>query len=266
MTLSDETLMAYADGQLDVRECTRVKKLIAQEPELSARLEVFQTTGQSLASLFGEHMNAPLPGKLRRFAVSAQPRAAKKPGLGQLAATLRNLLQPVQPFGLAAASAAILIAGIGVGWLVHGGAGGGGSPLAGLIQVENDGAVARGPLQHALNSLQSGKETAVALPEGKVVRMAIKLSFRDRAQDYCRQYEIGLAASENYGGIACNSNGQWNILHRARLAPAQQSSNKTTPAGNESPELEAAVMSMIGGDALGPQEEDAMIVKGWKSR
>ncbi len=268
MTLSDEMLMAYADGQLDAGEAERVKKLIAQDPALSARREVFLATGHGLASAFDEHMNSPLPGKLRRFAVNAQPRAAKSAGLSQLAETLRNFLQPVHPLGLAAASAAALIAGVGVGWLLYGGAGGGGSALDQFVQVEHNGTVARGPLRHALDNLQSGKETVVALQKGKVLRMVVDLSFRNKAQDYCRQYRIALEGAENYGGIACNGNGQWNIELQAVLAAAQPPSGKSkpAPAGKKSTPLEAAVMSMIGGDALDLGEENAMILTGWKKR
>ena len=61
MMLSDEMLMAYADGQLDAGDRARVKKLVAQDPALAARLEIFQATGHGLASVFDEHMNAPLP-------------------------------------------------------------------------------------------------------------------------------------------------------------------------------------------------------------
>ena len=115
MTLSDEMLMAYADGQLDAGDRARVKKLVAQDPALAARLEVFQATGHGLASVFDEHMNAPLPDSLKRFAERVQPRAAKRPSFGQFADTLRDLLRPAHPFGLAAASAAVLIAGAGFG-------------------------------------------------------------------------------------------------------------------------------------------------------
>ncbi len=267
--LSDETLVAYADGQLDAAERARVKKLIAQDPVANARFEIFQATGQDLASVFDEHMNSPLPGKLSRFALYAQPLPVKtgRSTLGQFADTLRNLVQPAHPFGLAAASVTMLIAGIGVGWLLHGGAGENGSPMSELVQVQSDGhTVARGPLSVALNSLPSGRETLVPFAAGKVLRMAVKLSFRNHAQDYCRQYEAGLAGSESFGGIACNSNGQWNIKLQAQLAPAQRSAERTVPAGSKSSALEAAVMSWIDGEALDQHDEDALILKGWKER
>jgi anti-sigma factor RsiW len=266
--LSDETLMAYADGQLDAAERARVQKLIAADSEANARLEVFQATGQDLASVFNEHMKSPLPEKLARLALYAQPLPVetKRSSLGGFADALRNLVRPAHTFGLAAASAAILFAGIGVGWLLHG-AGEGGSPMSELVQVESDGrTVARGPLNVALNSLPSGRETLVPFAAGKVLRMAVKLSFRNHAQDYCRQYEAGLAGSENYGGIACHSNGQWDIKLQAQLAPAQPSAARTAPAGSKSPALEGAVISWIDGDALDRQDEDALILKGWKNR
>ena len=152
----------------------------------------------------------------------------------------------------------MLIAGIGVGWLLHGGVGESGSPMSDLVQVESDGrTVARGPLSMALDNLPSGRETILPFAAGKVLRVAVKLSFRNHAQDYCRQYEAGLAGSENFGGIACNSNGQWNIKLQAQLAPARPSAGRTAPAGSKSSALEAAVMSWIDGDALDQQDEDA---------
>src|SRR5262249_9185250 len=65
--LSDETLMAYADGQLTLAEVARIERLLASDPGLRARFGVFRTTGRELASLFDDHLNAPLPSRLKRF-------------------------------------------------------------------------------------------------------------------------------------------------------------------------------------------------------
>jgi AcrR family transcriptional regulator len=273
MMLSDEVLMAYADGQLDANERARLEQLIAQDPEANARLEVFQATGRDLASVFDEHMNSPLPEKLSRLALYAQPLPVnkllpvKRSSLGLVAEAFRSFVRPAHPFGLAAASAAMLIAGIGAGWLLHGGAGESGSPMSDLVQVESDGrTVARGPLSMALNNSQSGRETILPFAAGMVLRVAVKLSFRNHAQDYCRLYEAGLVGSENFGGIACNSNGQWDIKLQVQLAPAHPSAGRTAPAGTKGSALEAAVMSWIDGDALDQRDEDAMILKGWKKQ
>src|SRR3974390_1847819 len=65
--LSDETLMAYADGQLAPDEMIRIEQLLASDPKLLARFEVFRTTGHDLAALFDDHFNAPLAPGLKRF-------------------------------------------------------------------------------------------------------------------------------------------------------------------------------------------------------
>ncbi len=266
--LPDEILMAYADGQLDAAERARVKELIGQDQEASARLEIFQATGRDLASVFGEHVNSPLPERLSRLALYAQPLPAKtgRSGLGRFAAALRNFARP-RPFGLAAASA-LLMVGIGVGWFLRD-AGESGSPMSGLglVQVESDGrTVARGPLNVALNSLPSSKETLVPFAAGKVLRVAIKLSFRNHEKDYCRQYEAGLTGSENFGGIACHSDGEWRIKLQAQLGPGRPSTGRTAPAGAEGLSLQEAVMSWIDGEALNKQDEGAMILRGWEKR
>lgn len=266
--LPDEVLMAYADGQLDAAGRAQVKELVRQDPEASARLEIFQATGRDLASVFGEHMNSPLPEKLGRLALYAQPLPAntRNSTLGQFAAALRNFARP-RPFGLAAASA-LLMVGIGVGWFLRD-AGEGNSPMSGLglVQVESDGrTVARGPLNVALNSLPSNKETLVRLAAGKVLRVAIKLSFRNHEKDYCRQYEAGLTGSENSGGIACHLGGEWRIKLQAQLGSVRPSAGRTAPAGAKGLALQEAVMSLIDGEALDKQDEDAMILRGWKRR
>src|SRR5215470_8608416 len=65
--LSDESLMAYADGQLQPAEMVRIERLLAADPALRARLKVFHTTGRNLASLFDGHLNAPLPPRFTLF-------------------------------------------------------------------------------------------------------------------------------------------------------------------------------------------------------
>jgi anti-sigma factor RsiW len=110
--LSDETLMAYADGELQPIEMARVKRLLASDPELRVRLEMFRATGRGLASLFDGHINAPLPARLT---LTPGRDWSKVFNL-----RLKRKRQYLPEFRLAAASAVILAAGIGIGWLMHG--------------------------------------------------------------------------------------------------------------------------------------------------
>lgn len=260
--LSDETLMAYADGQLTPAEMARVELLVASGPELRARLEVFRTTGRNLASLFDGHLNAPLPPGLKRLTVAPQA------DLSQIFDLNSKRQRRVLPgFGgrrLAAASVAILAAGIGIGWLMRGSPGGSGAALGELVKLADDWIIARPPLQLALDMLPSGKEAAIPLSGGKPSNMTVRLSFIDHNQSYCRRYEIGLSSQEHYGGIACHLDGEWKIELHAILPPRHTQSGKISPAGNESRALEAAVISVMDGDALGSEEEAALIRKRWK--
>ena len=136
--LSDETLMAYADGQLKPAEMARLERLLASDPGLRARLEVFRTTGRDLASLFDDHLNAPLPLRLKRFTLAPRTDWSKVFNLD-----LRQKRQHLPEFRLVAASAAFLAAGIAIGWLMHGSAGGDGPALgesAGVVDARVTGA------------------------------------------------------------------------------------------------------------------------------
>jgi hypothetical protein len=124
--------------------------------------------------------------------------------------------------------------------------------------------IAGPPLQYALDTLPSGKEVATPLSEGKSSTLAVQLSFIDHSQNYCRRYEIGLSSKEHYGGIACHLDGEWKIELHATLPPRFTQTGKISPAGNENRALDAAVIAVMDGDALGREEEEAIIRKGWK--
>jgi hypothetical protein len=293
MTLSDEVLMAYADGELDARERERVARLVARDKALSARLQVFVATGHGLAPLFAAPMEAPLPEKLQRIVERARPLPAAKPRLS-LSDRLRGLLAPVSPVRLAFVSAAVLATVLGAtSLMLQTGPGADGAPLAGLVrQAANGQEVAQGALERALNGLASGKETQAALARGRLALVSVKLTFPDRERNYCRQYEIAVAPAEIYGGVACYlrssslrggsannmrsssprgggadaADGQWAVRFQTALAPAHAPSGKAVPAGGPDAKLEAAVIAMMGGDALGLKDEEAAIAAGWKGR
>src|SRR5579883_3092404 len=101
MPLSDETLMAYADGELGATEADYVRRLVASTPELQARLSLFQMTGTPLAALFDEHLREPLPPRLLRIAEVAEPSLSKR-----MRETFRKAVDrfftPISSFGLVA--------------------------------------------------------------------------------------------------------------------------------------------------------------------
>jgi hypothetical protein len=277
MTLSDETLMAYADGALRPSERERIAQLAARDPEVRARLEVFAATGQAMAEVFDAHMRSPLPEGLMRIVERAQPLPEVKAARVGFVERVRGLFAQATPAGLAFASVATLAAGIGAATLLlHGGEGE--AELAGLVQKSGAREVASGALERALEGLQGSQKEQAALGGGKVAQLSVPLTFRDHDGNYCRQYELGLATG-TFGGIACHTrsnaaesaskaNAQWTIRYRTQLASAHRASGgrAAAPAGGKYTELGEKVMSMMDGIALGPSDEAAAIAAGWNSR
>ncbi len=84
--VSDETLMAYADGELAADDRRQLEAMLAVDQELRARLAPFTATGANLASVFARPMREPVPARLI-MAVDAAMRAndaaaARKAGRG----------------------------------------------------------------------------------------------------------------------------------------------------------------------------------------
>jgi anti-sigma factor RsiW len=269
MILSDELLMAYADGELDAHERERIARELARDRRLAARLEVFLSTGHSVAPLFGGILRTPLPTGLERVALRTRPLPAATQAGPSLARRLRGFFAPVSPIRIAAVSAAVFVSVLGTtSLMLQGGASVDASPLNGLIQQAANGQpVAAGPLELALNSSPAGEETRARLADGQAARLAVKLTFPDRSHSYCRQYEI--AAQKTYAGIACKlplegGNARWAIPYQVELASARRLPGRTTPSGIGGSGIEHTVVSMIGGDVLAAKDEQAAIAAGWK--
>lgn len=64
MTISDETLTALADGELDATEAARIRRAIGQNPELAARFASFAETRALLSASAGESEAEAVPAQL----------------------------------------------------------------------------------------------------------------------------------------------------------------------------------------------------------
>ena len=62
--VSDETLMAYADGELDAAACSELEALLPDRPDLIARIEIFKRTRIGVGAPFEAVLNEPIPAEL----------------------------------------------------------------------------------------------------------------------------------------------------------------------------------------------------------
>ena len=270
--VSDETLMMFADGVLAPHDRDRVQRLIAKAPDLKARVDMFRMTGPGLARLFDDHVDAPIPARLLEAAAGpkhertsniltgnwkrAAPSARGLPGARRFPASWNAATA-------LAASLAIVI-GVGLGWLLRGATGDHETAASQFASVEGQRLLARGPLERALEAASSGKAVPVALADGEAI-LQIKMTFRNEAGDYCRQYDIAAPTHERFAGIACRADGRWSVTMQTLLPPSSAASARTVPAGaGNNSAVDAAIGAMIEGDAVVGDEEAAIIRGGWR--
>lgn len=65
MQIDDETLMAYADGQLPLMEAKRIEAAIAQDPVLASRVARFRAVRRALRTAYDDVIKEPVPEHLR---------------------------------------------------------------------------------------------------------------------------------------------------------------------------------------------------------
>jgi len=251
--LTDEILMAYADGWLDQSQGREIESLCARTPALRARLEIFRATGTELGRPFQQHVGSAVPEHLLEF-VKALGR--------QRAGGKRRRARPLTLRTAAVASVATLM-GTGLGWLLHAAAGGQGVVLASLVHAENGRLIARAPLQNSLDTLHSGTRAKLSLAGPPDAELKVKMTFRNEDRDYCREYEIATASPERYPGVACRTGGQWSIRIQAMIPSSEASPGRFVLAGTNNQAMDAVVRSLLDEGPLSPDEE-AVLIKDWK--
>ena len=256
MTISDETLMAYADGELDAAARASVEAAIQEDPEIGKRVARHRALREKLQGTFSAVLEEPVPDRLiaaaRGRTAAARESAAPQStvvdlSLAREAARRKSSAAPVrwQP----AAIAASLLLGLGLGYLAwHG-------PRALIQPGSGGGLVARAALAEALSSQLSDDRVPA--------RVAVTgLSFRDKSGDYCRTFS--LTGTDASSGLACREGTDWRIKALAQ-APraAPNSGNFRTAASEDSPLIRAAVQGSIDGEPLDHAGEIAARQAGW---
>src|ERR1700739_761528 len=85
--IDDATLMAYADGELDVGRSREVEQALAQSPQLSARLAVHRAVRKRVAGAWSSVLVEPVPGRL--MAVVEGAKSNERPEVVNLSAVRR---------------------------------------------------------------------------------------------------------------------------------------------------------------------------------
>ena len=230
MTYSDDTLMAYADGELDPAERAAIERAMRTDPAIAAAVERHRALRADVAAAFAGILDEPVPARLQPPAPIISLDAAREkrrrwswPEWGALAATL--------------------VVGVLAGKMIPGG---GGAPA--IIGNGNQ-VVAQGELASALDRQVGGKGNGA-------VKVGVSFAARDGA--YCRGFVMGASA-----GLACRAGGQWRIPVLAEAQ--QQAAGGYRQAGSAlPPAVLDAIDARIADKPLDAAGEEAARARNWQ--
>jgi Putative zinc-finger len=231
MSVDDERLMAFADGELSGAERAEVEAALAEDASLREKLAAHQRLRTRLSAAFDGALDEPVPGSL--LAAAAKPRGAAVVNLAERRAGRWS----AREWGAMAAS---LVLGLFIGVGVM-------NTQAPLVAQSESGLIARGALADAL-------ETQLASDESDVVR--IGLTFFDTGGRYCRTFDLTEGGA---AGLACRDGDAWNVT----MTTAGAGGGEVRQAG-ASEQILSAVDAMIAGEPLDARSEVAARDGGWR--
>jgi hypothetical protein len=230
--ISDETLMAFADGALDEAEFQRVAEAVEQDEALAARLEAL-AAGSSLAREGFGALLQPVPRSLET-AVRDQIAQSQRAPFWQR--NWVNWLLPITSAAVAAMAVIVFAPALQTSTTPQS------STLAALSSVE---------VAEALDTLASGESTTLA---GGTVVNAIA-TFTDADGTLCREFET--EGSADYIVVSCRDGADWRV-QLALGSPTDDDSYR--PASGL--ELLDAYLSTIGAGApLSLEDEQAALAR-----
>jgi hypothetical protein len=235
-SVSDETLTAYADGELDADEAARVREAVAADPALARRLAAVREAREAARLAYADVAREPVPAALIASVLAAAA-AAPPPRRGANTNVRR---------AAAIAAAVALVVGGMLGALLAP------SPTRMAHPLDPLGP-ATPMLVRALDAAASGQEVAFM---GGMIRL---LATYPTERGPCRSFAVESATPVT--ALACREGGVW----RTRIAVARPiTADGFAPASGEDPLLRDLLDRIGAGGALDIEAERRAIARGWR--
>jgi hypothetical protein len=238
MTISDEELMAYADGELDgaefVSRRASLEAALQSDPALARRLAEHRQLRQQLRALHVDVLEEAVPERLLA-AARARP-GATVTDLNAVRTAKAAAQRPARRVPIWSALAASVLIAAGVGYIAY--LQRGGNPL----ELKNGELLASAGLDHALNQQLAGTAPGAGLAQ-------MGVSFRARNGQYCRSFVLNQA--HPVAGLACHQAQSWHIKALAPTTSAAGSADGYRLAASElPPTVRSKIEELIAGDPL----------------
>ncbi|MFV0335579.1 MAG: anti-sigma factor family protein [Tropicimonas sp.] len=238
-TLTDEELMAFADGMLDPERAEAVREAVARDPALAERVEMFRASAALLGE-FGQAQEADVPDAILE---RVRELATTEPAGEVITLASRRAARAVPLWQLPLAASIFLAVGI-VGTLAlrPQSSEPGGGRLALLDSV---------PMHEALGSLQSGETRDFG--KGQVTVIS---SFADAEGALCREIEYAPPTGRTIIAVSCHRDGGWGV--RMAVADAAVDAQGYAPASSTET-VDAYLASIGAGTPMDEAQEAAAL-------
>lgn len=264
MTVPDEEVFAFVDGELPPEAMARIEAAMATDPQLALRVETQRALRRLLSGAHAGVMRDTPPEQLTAAVGGATPQKPKPvskpaeviafPGPQAKAKAKPRTREPklAKPpgaggkgFPIWTAMAACLVGGLVIGRVAM-------PIIPTLSGADGPSQIAAGPLAQALNTLPSGRGAGP---------ISVGLSFKDQTGLYCRTFHARGRAP--VAGVACREPSAWRVRAISPAGPALDAAYRT--AGSETPAAVLAVVdAMIVGQPLDAAGEAKAKAAGWK--
>lgn len=230
MTVTDEMLIAYADGEADAETRAVVEAAVAADPALAQRLAAHQAMRARFAKAFAGVMDEPVPQAL----------------IDRIADDGKVVSLPARPSRSAR-------------WLVGGGAVAAAAFFSIWFMAGGPNLRSTDPYVLANNpALRNALDTQMASDDQNGLPVRIGVSFRSGDGSYCRTY---LQNTDGRAGLACRTSKGW----REVVAVATDSRNtEYRTAAAMPPQVAKTMEALISGEPLDAKAEQAARDRGWR--
>ena len=255
MQITEDLLMAYADGEVDAETRAAIEAAMVLDSTIRDRVETHRRLRGTLAGAFGSALTEPAPERL--VAAARGESVARAAEIVDLAAVRARKAapKPAAPPRRAWVQWSALAACLAIGVILARGLGTVGSTA--LIGDRNGTLMAQGALSQALDQQITG---AAAAPD-QAVRIGV--SFRATDKVYCRTFQV--VRGDGLAGLACRAPNGWQV--RVAAVPTSHDAGATAyrTAGSTIPAaVSATVDAIIDGSPLDARAEAAAKAKGWR--
>ena len=244
MKFSEETLMAYADNELDAQTRTAVEEAMATDPEVARRVAQHKALRGKVRLAFDNVINEPTPQRLIDAARGVP--AVRREGN---VIPLRRKAPPPRAWPQWASIAASLVVGVIIGQAMLRGSG------SELVTARGGQLLANSVLAHALSEQLASTQT-----DQSAVRVGV--SFKSKAGAYCRTFTAH--ESTTLAGLACRDHDDWHVQVLAQTTSTADNGTAYRQAGSALPKsVLQAVDDNIAGEPLDAAAETAARDKNW---